>query len=1556
MTVKITAFAGAEGVEYFLRGEGCGGHDHGLKGEHGVGPEQYFLKGQEGNPPGAWHGAGLAFLGLEDGAPVREDDARAVFGQLANPVAYEAFMAEANARITAEGLTGAAAQIELEAAAAAARLGSKGYRFKSLEERVRLRIKRERVNVELDPEKVRAIELEEAGKSTPKARNFYDVTFSPSKSSSAYYAGLMASDRAAEAERMREVHREAVAEALEYFQREAGVARAGHHGTAPGGRASVGRWVDAHEWVMSLWDHQTNREGEPQLHTHALVLNRVRTVDADGTEKWRALDGASLYKAQRAAAAVYERGFEQRMEAAFPVAYAMRPDGKARELLGISEEERAALSSRSAQISEKVEAWAAEYEARTGKAPSAYARTLMQQDAAEQTRKRKELISSESELLRRWETMVGQRLKTTLSAMVERAEAAAIDARGRGDAVRFERHVVVGQAIDRVQAQRSTWTRAELMFALNEILPDRLGPSVLAQAGYTTALLEELADEALSGRYGVVMVQGMELIPVPEELRRANGRSVYQSGRDERYATLAHLDAEQRVVARAKKRGALALSQTVIADALEEAAQGGRPLSDDQTGVVAGVLGDARPIDVVVGPAGAGKSVAQGTIARAWEATGRRVIGLAPSSKAAQVLQAQGIRIAANTARFLDRAAGRGPRHEIELFKLRPGDLVIVDEAGMASTQDIVRISEMVEAAGGKLVLCGDDAQLAAVEAGGLFRELAQTGEALQLGTVRRFRDEDGTVRQWEARASLGLREGQVHALDAYRIRGRIRSGTVEEMAAEIQRSYVADQLRGLHSVVMTSTEEQATSLSAAIRADLVGLGQVEAEGVELANGTLAGVGDLIQARKNVNQLTDSAQMPVFNRYMYRVAGRGEDGSLTVERVTGRDEQGREKTAGRVTLPADYVAEHVTLGYAGTVHSVQGDTVKVGYGLATSATTREQLYVEATRGQLENFIFVGLEQDEEELSVLAGVLANVGAERSASETLRTELEWVESLGAHAPVWEDLVSEHQRTKHQGMLHEVLGEELYERLRAEDPSTVYRQLWAAELAGHDARALVAEAVGNRGLGDAENVPALLYWRISRQMDARTPEREAAGPSWSERIPADMDGAIGEHARARAEVMDARVQALGERAVSTPPAWALERLGPVPEDPAQRAEWQQRAAAVEAYREQYQVEAPSTVIGPPPGRSMVTQHTAWEAAYAALGRSTEEQRLAEASTAALREQVEIWQREQEWAPPSVADELARTTEQRRTHEQHEALTRAQAEREADPAQRVQLQERAEAAQAQAQKLVGLGAAIEERQAEREGWYERTAALREQAEAALAELIRRKADQPEAERAELEAQQEPNQGEREREKDAFARMVDRWDGKPPADIERQAVAEAGREPSQREREREAFTRLVAQWDARERSDLEHQAEPVADATREREQAPVAPEPSIEELRPTVSLRVLTELWEAQGRTVQPERATVRERTERGASMGRTVEAAPTLRQQIEAQLTERREVQERMEAERAASREVEPERSMQDVTRDHHYHQQSLEAEQSMAIVAERSGPGIEAPGIER
>ncbi|WP_125649601.1 MobF family relaxase [Nonomuraea sp. WAC 01424] len=1239
MTLDITAFTtGAEGIDYPLSGGDCCDH-HGHEG-----PEQYYAKGAGQDPVGIWWGAGLASLGLTAGAVVDEADARSVFGYLTDPRAAREAMEEAIATVRAQGLKGAAAHKVRQKAAeeADARLGSKPYQYKTYDERVAARIKKlikEGVDPEQEPEKVKKIEQEEAKRTAPKSRYFYDLTFTPSKSSSIFYAALLGAGREDEAELMRRCHKEAVEEALRYLQDEAGYARAGTHKKAKDDRPSIGRWVDAHEWIVGMWDHLTNREAEPHLHTHAVLLNRVLAMDGD-EQRWLAVDGQSLFRAKKAAAAIYERGFEQRVQQHWAVAYAMRPDGKAREIVGISPKERAALSTRRAQTQKLLDEWVAKWKKEHGGAePGPYVLAEMSRDAATQTKKAKQRFPSRAALVESWQRLVGDRLNTTLGEIADRAEAAGIEARAEGDTEPWELRVVLLQALKRVQEKMSTWTRSDLIFAINEILPDRLGPALLSRANSTRTLLEELADEALSGRYGTVMTRGMELFEVPEELRRADGRSIYRPGRDERYALVSHMAQEQAIEARARQVGAKALTSEQIEAVLQRlATTTGQQLGEDQADAVWSVLGGSRWVDVIVGPAGTGKSRTQGVIADAWEAFGGRVIGLAPSSKAAQVLLGEGLKLATNTAKFLERAAGRGPKAECELYRLRPGDLVILDEAGMANTPDMHAVAELAEEAGAKLVVCGDHGQLASVGAGGVFAQLVEKVGAVELGTVRRYRNADGSVREWEAQASLGLRQGRLEAAQAYLDRGLIRSGTAEEMAEAIRRFYVADVLRGDYSVVLTSTEDKAAELAGSIRADLVRLGRVEATGVQLADGTMAGVGDLVQARNNLNRLKDSEGMPVYNRYMYRVLARHQDGALTVQRVKGRDDQGQEVLGGRVRLKAGYVAEHVRLGYAGTTHSAQGDTVTKDYGLLDKNSTREQAYVALGRGWQENRGFVVVdEEDEGVLDVLAQILARRSAQDSASTVLAGELDWIESLGAHAPVWADLVEQHQRGRFGELLRATLGGHYFARLEAEDPVSVYRQLWGAEVAGHDVAALLQETSGT--MKGARSVPAVLYTRIQTRLNEREPER-APLETWQERTP-ELAGAVGEYVQVLARAMDERTAALGARAVAAPPVWAVERLGAVPEEPVARAQWEQRVAAVEAYRELQGLEDGQDLLGAPPAPTMVVEHAAWQAAQQALGRTPEEVRLAELPEGHLRDMVAIWERELEWAPRDVTQE---------------------------------------------------------------------------------------------------------------------------------------------------------------------------------------------------------------------------------------------------------------------------------------------------------------------------
>ena len=130
-----------------------------------------------------------------------------------------------------------------------------------------------------------------------------------------------------------------------------------------------------------------------------------------------------------------------------------------------------------------------------------------------------------------------------------------------------------------------------------------------------------------------------------------------------------------------------------------------------------------RQVETLVGPAGTGKSFVVGVLARAWqdpalwEGRPRRVVGLATSQIAAEILAGEGLD-ANNIAHWLatqdrlarggDRLAGPTAKGEDPRWRLRSGDLVVVDESAMADTPDLVRIHGYCKEAAAKLLLTGD--------------------------------------------------------------------------------------------------------------------------------------------------------------------------------------------------------------------------------------------------------------------------------------------------------------------------------------------------------------------------------------------------------------------------------------------------------------------------------------------------------------------------------------------------------------------------------------------------------------------------------------------------------------------------------------------------------------------------------------------------------------------------------------------------------------------------------------------------------------------------------
>ncbi len=140
----------------------------------------------------------------------------------------------------------------------------------------------------------------------------FDLTFSPPKSWSVLWAA--APDEAAR-ETIWAAHHEGVNAAMAFLERDACFSRTGHAGV---------RQVDADGFVAAAFDHRQSRDGDPQMHTHVAVLNRVRCTK-DG--QWRSIDGRELYAAAAAAGGMYDLARETALERSLGVVHEFRRPG-----------------------------------------------------------------------------------------------------------------------------------------------------------------------------------------------------------------------------------------------------------------------------------------------------------------------------------------------------------------------------------------------------------------------------------------------------------------------------------------------------------------------------------------------------------------------------------------------------------------------------------------------------------------------------------------------------------------------------------------------------------------------------------------------------------------------------------------------------------------------------------------------------------------------------------------------------------------------------------------------------------------------------------------------------------------------------------------------------------------------------------------------------------------------------------------------------------------------------------------------------------------------------
>jgi conjugative relaxase-like TrwC/TraI family protein len=311
--------------------------------EVATGRENYYTGAvTEGEPPGRWWGAGAERLGLSGLV-----DAQDMTGL------YERFLDPRE-----DGFTDPARFDEVFT------LGHPGRKYLSEDDLYAAALDRE---PNASPE--RRVELRtEAGRSARRNVAFLDLTFSVQKSVTLIHTAFEAEEVKARnagdhtVARAWAEYRAAVENAiwagnnamLGYLAEKAGYSRVGHHGGA------AGRYVDAHDWVAASFFQHDSRDRDPQLHIHNALLNRVEGPDG----VWRTVDSRSVHRWRAAAAAVGERTLEERLTHALGVLAVTRPDGKSREIVGVSPEAMALVSSRRLTVSAKAQELVAAFEAR----------------------------------------------------------------------------------------------------------------------------------------------------------------------------------------------------------------------------------------------------------------------------------------------------------------------------------------------------------------------------------------------------------------------------------------------------------------------------------------------------------------------------------------------------------------------------------------------------------------------------------------------------------------------------------------------------------------------------------------------------------------------------------------------------------------------------------------------------------------------------------------------------------------------------------------------------------------------------------------------------------------------------------------------------------------------------------------------------------------------------------------------------------------------------------------------------------------------------------------
>ncbi|QYJ05241.1 relaxase domain-containing protein [Nocardioides panacisoli] len=722
--------------------------------------------------------------------------------------------------------------------------------------------------------------------------------------------------------------------------------------------------VPVEEMEAAVVRHYTSRAGDPHRHLHLQINARVFTQG-----RWRGLHSVGVVDSIEAlngighAAVMCDPQFRAALAAH---GYTLDEDGEVHELAPFA----GGFSQRAAQIGRHVDRYEADWRTEhPDEEPGPRLRRAWDRRAWADARPDKVVPKDGADLVAAW--------NHELDELGFEAPDLPVLQPGMPIGL-FSRDAAADLALTRLGSRRSAWNAADIRGEVERIVASA---DVVTERPVRQELVEDVTHRAMDR-----CVPLLEREDVPEHVRSLTSERVLA----------VESDLVDRIVTRA--------ARPVIDGA---AHRGLGHLDPAQQRVVRALTGDAGLL-VVEGAAGTGKTTTLAAARQALATNDHRLVVATPTLKAAQAARRQVGTHAFSAAWLVHQHGYRwdedGHWSHTDAVpdvgaRLRPGDVLLVDEAGMLDQDTARALLAIADHAHARVALVGDRHQLPAVGRGGVLDLAARwtpPDACLDLDGVHRFADVE------YAELSLLMRAGEQsgEVFDALVARGEVvvHGSEVERTAALAQTD---------DALVIADTREQVSDLNAAIRDHRNGTSERTGErfgerngerSVATARGEQVGAGDRVATRRNDRDLA------VANRDTWTVTAVEADGALTID-----------GTNGVRRLPASYVQQHVELAYTTTVHGAQGETVDTAHFAVGEATTAAAAYVALTRGRTHNVAHLVADTHDDARQQWVEMFSRDRADLGPAHAAERAADDIEQYGPNAPSPVGLQAAMLRTK-------------------------------------------------------------------------------------------------------------------------------------------------------------------------------------------------------------------------------------------------------------------------------------------------------------------------------------------------------------------------------------------------------------------------------------------------------------------------------------------------------------------------------------------------------------